>query len=213
MKQTVKTSRTTGYLEKIYRKLNARFFDNELPEVIITVQSTPRAYGHLTVSEVWRSGQEMKHEINIGAGTLDRPIENTCATLTHEMVHLYNLIHEIKDTSRGGTYHNKRFKAEAEKRGLIIQYDKRIGWSITEPGDELLNFVLEEGLTDIDMGRKEYLSLRGIGGTSSTGNGGKLPKRPSSTRKYICPCCGMSVRATKVVNIKCGDCDETMITE
>ena len=27
------------------------------------------------------------------------------------------------------------------------------------------------------------------------------------TRKYVCPVCGMIVRATKEVHIKCGDCD------
>lgn len=35
------------------------------------------------------------------------------------------------------------------------------------------------------------------------------PKR-SSTRKYKCPCCGNSVRATKTVNVICGDCMKQM---
>lgn len=35
-------------------------------------------------------------------------------------------------------------------------------------------------------------------------------KRPSSTRKLVCPCCGLSVRATKTVNILCGDCMQKM---
>ena len=45
MKETVKTSRTAGYLEKIFRALNRDFFGGELEEPIITIQSTPRAYG------------------------------------------------------------------------------------------------------------------------------------------------------------------------
>lgn len=36
------------------------------------------------------------------------------------------------------------------------------------------------------------------------------PPRPSSARKYVCPCCGNSVRATKAVNIACLDCNEQM---
>ena len=44
MKDTVKTSRTAGYLEKIFRALNAKYFDNQLEEPIITIQSTPKAY-------------------------------------------------------------------------------------------------------------------------------------------------------------------------
>lgn len=29
--------------------------------------------------------------------------------------------------------------------------------------------------------------------------------------RYICPCCGNSVRATKIVNIACLDCAEQMV--
>ena len=32
MKQTVKTSRAAGQLEKMFRALNTRFFDGKLPE-------------------------------------------------------------------------------------------------------------------------------------------------------------------------------------
>ena len=35
MKQTIKTSRVAGQLEKMFRALNNRFFDGELPEVVI----------------------------------------------------------------------------------------------------------------------------------------------------------------------------------
>ena len=75
MKETVKTSRTAGYLEKIFRALNAKYFNGELEEPIITIQSTPRAYGHVTVAKAWQRGDTTRHELNIGAGTLARPIE------------------------------------------------------------------------------------------------------------------------------------------
>ena len=214
MKQTVKTSRTAGYLEKMFRALNDRYFGGKLPEPIITIQSTPKSYGHISVQKVWKSGEDNRHEINIGAGTLDRPIENVTATLLHEMVHLYNMENGIKDTSRGGTYHNKRFKTEAEKRDLLIDYDSRIGFSITQPGEGLLDFIIEQGWTDIRMGRQEGLFLKGKTGPKAKGgedeDGEEPKKKKSSTRKYKCPCCGNSVRATKEVNIICGDCMEKM---
>ena len=80
MKETVKTSRTAGYLEKIFRALNVKYFNGELEEPIITIQSTPRAYGHVTVAKAWQRGDTTRHELNIGAGTLARPIENVVAT-------------------------------------------------------------------------------------------------------------------------------------
>ena len=42
MKQTVKTSRVAGQLEKMFRLLNAHFFDGELPEVVISLKKDSR---------------------------------------------------------------------------------------------------------------------------------------------------------------------------
>ena len=211
MKNTVKTSRTAGYLEKMFRAINNRYFNNELEEPIITIQSTPRAYGHVTVSKSWRKGEEHRHELNIGAGTLDRPIEDIVATLIHECCHLYAMQNGIQDTSRGNAYHNKRFKKIAEARDLIISYHSTIGWSVTEPSENLLDFIIEQGWTDIMMNRNEFSYIpTGAGSGNSTG---KTPPKgkPTHTRKYQCPCCGNSVRATKEVNILCMDCNEQMI--
>lgn len=215
MKETTRTSRTAGYLEKIFRALNAEFFPGEeVAEPVITIQNTPQAYGHVTVAKTWSTKDQQRHELNIGAGTLDRPIENVCATMLHEMVHLYNLEHGVQDCSRGGTYHNKRFRDEAERRGLVIGYVERYGWTVTSPGERLLDFILERGWTDIDMNR----GMSGSRGTTGTGAAqGGAPaagpdpaKKKSSTRKLQCPKCGCSVRATKAVRIMCMDCMEQM---
>ena len=122
MKEITKTSRLAGQLEKLFRLLNEDFFDGQLETPIITIQSTPRAYGHYSVHPIWTvNGQENRHEINIGAGTLDREIEYTVATLLHEMVHMYNgTVLKVQDCSRGGTYHNKQFQQTAESVGLIV---------------------------------------------------------------------------------------------
>jgi len=215
MKETVKTSRTAGYLEKIFRALNQDFFGGELEEPIITIQSTPRAYGHVTIAKTWKRKDDWRHELNIGAETLDRPIEHVAATMMHEMVHLYNIAHEVQDCSRGGAYHNKKFKAEAERRGLVIECHPTYGWTITEPSERLIDYIIEQGWTEVHMNRgggdwtppKNGGSKAGEGGTK---DGRKKPKR-SSTRKLVCPCCGQSVRATKTVNILCGDCMEKMV--
>ena len=215
MKETVKTSRTAGYLEKIFRALNADWFGGELEEPIITIQSTPKAYGHVTVAKAWKRKDNWRHELNLGAEMLNRPIEHVVATMVHEMVHLYNIAHNVQDCSRGGMYHNRKFRDEAERRGLVIEHHEKYGWTITEPGDKLLEYIIEQGWTEICINRDGGTWTPPKNGGSKAGesgaeDGGEKPKR-SSTRKLVCPCCKQSVRATKAVNILCGNCMEKMI--
>ena len=87
MKKTIRTSRTAGQLEKMFRALNTHFFNDELPEAIISLKKTVGAYGHFTVDKVWQAGEERRYEINVSSATLNRPIEEVCSTLLHEMCH------------------------------------------------------------------------------------------------------------------------------
>ncbi len=189
MKQTVKTSRAAGQLEKMFRELNKHYFNGILPEPVISLKKTPSAYGHITCSKVWQAGQESKYEINISSATLGRPIEETAATLLHEMVHEYCLESGIKDTSTNGVYHNKNFKVQAEAHGLLVDHHPKYGWTITSPSEELLGFIIFMGWEDIQM--CERLAWADMVGT---GNGSKAPgssetgaprplKAKSSTRK------------------------------
>lgn len=213
MKELTSYNRVAGYLNKIFDLLNAEFFEGALSRPTITIQSTPKAYGHFSLrGDTWISKIGATHEINIGAGTLARPIEEGAATLLHEMVHYWNFVSGVQDCSRGGTYHNRRFKEAAEAHGLTVQHSDKYGWSHTAPSDTLLDFVLEYDLTDILISRNEYggFQIGGTGTHSGAHSGTAVPKRNSS-RKYICPCCGMSVRATKEVNIGCLDCGKKMV--
>lgn len=212
MKQLTSYNRVAGYLNKIFDLLNEEYFESQLTRPTITIQSTPKAYGHFSLREdTWISKLGATHEINIGAGTLSRSIELVCATLLHEMVHYYNYVNGIQDCSRGNTYHNKKFKAAAESRGLIVDHSEKYGWSHTSPSDELLEFVLRNDLTDILINRNEFSGFQMPGTGTHNGAGVTIPPKPSSSRKYICPCCGMSVRATKTVRIACMDCMQQMI--
>ena len=140
MKETTKTSRLAGQLEKLYNRLNADFFNGELEPTIITIQSSPRTYGHYTLYAAWSVKGQERREINIAAGTLDRPIENITATLLHEMCHQYNaeVLHVQDCSGSSKAYHNKAFKAAAEARGLIVSRSDKYGWSHTEPGDSII---------------------------------------------------------------------------
>lgn len=198
-------STDTKRLEDAYRVLNREYFHGELPMVMITIQSSLKAYGHCTTKKIWASGNERYYELNLSAEYLSRPIENVLATLAHEMVHIYCMEADIKDTSNNGRYHNKRFKTEAEVRGLKISYAPTIGWSVTEPTEEFIRNLKAWGLYDACENYR-------LGAMQTDSSGGiSRPRKPSSTRKYYCPVCGNSVRATKDVNILCMDCNAQML--
>lgn len=211
MKKTIKTSRSAGYLEKIFRAINADSFGGVIEEPIITIQTTPGAYGHVTVGKTWKRGEDLRHELNIAADWLDRPIEDVVATMIHEMVHLYNIQMGIQDCSRGGSYHNKKFKAEAEKHMLKIDKSEKYGWTITSPTDELLEYILEKGWEELEMSRNIHFGISGIGGGKVSGGsggvqGGEVKPKGSNSRKYVCPGCRAIVRATRDLEIICKPC-------
>lgn len=210
-------------LEYGFEVLNERYFNGELPPIVITIMSSPRSNGHFSINREWRVAEEHFNEINISAEHLDRPIENIMATLCHEMVHFYCQINGIKDTSQNYRYHNKHFKEEAEKRGLIISYAQYIGYSVTEPSEEFIQVIREAGIEKpMDINRDGCIDLSAIlgilgglqgGANGQNGQGGNVGiniKPKSSTRKYVCPC-GFSFRATRDLRVLCLSCNEEFV--
>lgn len=212
MKETTKMSRIAGYLEKIYREIDKDSFGGVLETPIITIQSTPGAYGHVTVHRTWKRKEDWAHELNISADWLTRPIEEVVATMIHEMVHIYNIQYGIQDCSRGGSYHNRKFKEEAEKHMIRVEKSEKYGWTITSPTDELLEYIMDKGWGEILTGKNPLYGLLGVSGGKGTGatikptEDGKEPRKGNS-RRYQCPKCKNIVRATKDLNIICGDCN------
>lgn len=201
------------YLKRIYEHLNKDFWNGELPDITLTIQQKEATYGHLTLSEVWVIENNGQHELNIAASGLKRPIENIVATIMHESVHIYCLQNVIKDTSNNHVYHNKKFKEVAELHGLLIERHEKYGYTLTTPSQKLIDYCREQKFEDLHLYRREEGQLigKGLGGASGgdNGTGIEVPKRKSSTRKYICDC-GISVRASKEVYIICGKCMAVM---
>ena len=79
--EPMKMSDVVTKLESLFDILNRVYFDNALPKPVITVQSTPKAYGHCSTKKIWKSENDGQYEINIGAEFLNRPSANTAATM------------------------------------------------------------------------------------------------------------------------------------
>lgn len=209
MKQLTNYQRVSQYLVKVFKAINERYFRNELEIPTITIQSSTGNYGHVSVQKVWHNRERQTRELNISADYLDRPIENVVATLIHEASHLWALQNHIQDTSNRGVYHNKKFKAIAEGMGhLKVERHLKYGWTVTFPTEDTLDFVIENGFQDIQLVRQPEWQWNGKAQGEPDGASAKSPvRKPSSTRKYICPCCGNSFRATKDIRVLCLDCN------
>ena len=189
-----------GELETLLTTFNKALFEGKLEKPVITVSpdSTKGAYGWCTGWKAWQNGEENGgfYEINLCAEYLNRPFEETCGTLIHEMVHLWNLQEGVQDTSRSGTYHNQKFKAAAEAHGLTVEKTAKHGYSKSTLTPETLNFVQSLGKNSFSLVRPKVGGLKGAGAKSK-----------QSSRKYVCPGCGAIIRATKEVYVICGDCE------
>lgn len=191
-------------LEELFLVLNERYFNCELVKPVITISPNTakvNRFGWCTTYKAWKEkdGDDGYFEINIVAEHLARPFYDVAGTLLHEMVHLYNLQNGMKDVSRAGTYHNKKFKDSAESHGLNVAKDEKYGWCITTLNDEA-----REEVTDFMsfINEESFSIYREAEAKPEKKAGGK-----SSSRKYVCPCCGIIIRATKEVKVICAECD------
>jgi hypothetical protein len=182
-------------LHKAFDKANEVLFKNELPPVVITMnpRGKTNSLGWFTVNPAWENGNEDFHEINISPETLNRDYVELIQTLVHEMVHLYNHVNGIKDTSRGNSYHNKKFLKSAEEHGFEFLHDapdSKIGYSMITFTKQTANMVKFWNIdkTAFTIIRKEF------------GTGAK-PKKKTNIIKWVCPCCGDIIRSSKP-NIK-----------
>lgn len=209
----INTTNILNELYRIYDLLNNHYFDSSLPEPFIVIKQgktkNKNVYGTFT-ADAWvhKDGEEIDeetgitspiinenkiHEIAMSGEYLSRPTANMCATLCHEMTHLYCKINNIEDTSNNGVYHNNKFKREAEKRGLIIEKADTIGWSLTTPSAEFIDYIKA-----IKVNEEVFKYFRETWTDMLT--------KVTPKKRWVCPSCGQIAQAKKNAHIGCWDC-------
>lgn len=193
-------------LQAAFNAINRDFYGGELEKVIITVKEGRKegTLGTFCTAKEWIQNGKARHEINISANYIgQRTVVQTITTLMHEMVHLYNFQNSIKDTSRSGLYHNKKFKQTAEAHGLEIQFADDIGWSLTTPTKQTAKWIAE------NIPIKSFGVYKQVADKASSG---KINTKQSMVKK-VCPCCGNIARVTSEYKLICGECMKEMIIE
>lgn len=189
-------------MQGAYNKLNTFCFDGTLPHLMITFESGAKhkAYGWAYTKKMWDTSNGMKYSIVIATEFL-RDHENVLRTLVHEMCHIYAMENGLKDTSRGGYYHNNTFKEIAEKAHLICTKERQ-GWA-TRSEDDALKAVYKEIMGDafitFNWANKTEPKKEGTGDSEEgTGEGEEgQPKKKSGYYIFKCSQCGATIRTTK----------------
>ncbi|MFS0657426.1 hypothetical protein AB1L07_02210 [Niallia alba] len=124
------------------------------------------------------------------------------------MIHLYCSINDIKDTSINYIYHNKKFKYESEKRGLIFNQSepcKSNGWYdtlLSEEGEKVVDgFNLNLNVFSISRDVVEEIEAQG-----DIQENVRVASKSKRNSKYICFGCDMEFKAKKELNLICGEC-------
>lgn len=104
----------------------------EIPAVVIIIGSGTSGrhpkWGHYATMR-WQHGTNQLPEVLVSGEGLKRPATEVVTTLLHEAAHALADVRGIRDTSRQGRWHNKRFAALADELGLDTEKDSRIGYS------------------------------------------------------------------------------------
>lgn len=178
----------------------------EVPEVVIIVGSgtaTKQPMWGYFAARKWQHGDNRLPEILIAGEGLNRPVHEVLATLLHEAAHALANVREIKETSRQGRWHNKKFARVADELGLDTARDEHLGWSLTKLRDDTTT-AYTETLTALKAALTAYRhpELR------------ETKTRTSSNNPNVCECsCPRKIRVASAVldegPILCGVCDDT----
>jgi curved DNA-binding protein CbpA len=197
-------SRVLHVLEDTWQAI--RHHHSQIPSVVIIIASGTdgkQARWGYHAPKRWQVGLDERTEIMVSGEGLRRDAASVLGTLLHEAAHALAAARDIRDTSRQGRYHNKKFKAHAEELGITVEHDSRLGWSITTlPAQTATRYAVQ--LADLHTAMTLW--------RHDETNGGPATRRSSNLLAATCPC-GRSIRiaASTLANapVICGACDGT----
>lgn len=185
-----------------------RLVHKDVPEVVMVVASGGRQtrsgfmkWGHYAHGRWALKGKDDSQlpEVLVGGEGMQREVGDIFETLLHEAAHGVAAALKIKDTSRGGRYHNKEFKRLAEDLGLAVTKQGSRGWTTTTLTPETVE-RWKQTIQDLDKALGTFRYAEGAG-----------RKKPGS-RMLLAMCgCGTKLRlsreAYEAAPIVCSGCE------
>lgn len=206
------------FTKELYEKIceaydfyNARLFDEELPQVLFTLQRKRNARGYFSPDRFATRGDDHPadvHEIALNPDTfVDRTDKDILSTLVHEMVHLWQMEYGEKFPRRN--YHNREWADRMLGIGLIPSATGEEGGP--ETGTKMTHYIEDGGLFDTIT--DEFLES----GFAFPIEAKRLAPRAAADRSknktaYVCPGCGAKIWGKLGVKALCGDCEVPFVS-
>lgn len=201
----------------------------ELPPVVMLL-GTGVERGRLVKLGHWWEGRwladgNLRGEVLLAGEALHLKPEDVFEVLLHEAAHGINAARHIKDTSRGGRYHNARFKKTAIELGLTVEQMNPYGFAkTTVPPEtsERYSSDIERLATAMRIARRVPRSALGSGevdqqmgsGQDSGAADGETPR--SKVNPAECGC-GRRMRMAPSVlargPVTCGVCGSEFVVD
>lgn len=198
---------STRHLDEIERNVRenvlfiAKLFGLDVTNIIVNVQQLRGGYGRFAPM-AWTVNKEERDELCINPEQfyICNPAE-CIDTILHELTHLYCHRNGIKECSRNGYYHNRRFREVAETVFKLKCIRASSGYKTTSKTNEEYLLGINKKLPHPFDGawyRNQKLKKKGEDDDETTS---------THSFKYACPNCKQSVRGTKKnIRILCLDC-------
>jgi len=139
-------------------------------------------------------------EVYISSHILAEGARSVLETLLHEAVHSIADTKQIKDTSRQGRWHNKRFEALAKTVGLTVVSDKSIGCRTPDITSETAEEYADL-LADLEPVLRLYQPVAS-----------RVSKPRAKPVKLVCSGCGaklsVSQKVYEAASLVCNECSE-----
>jgi hypothetical protein len=139
MPELLDASPLLAALERAWAAIRARH--PQVPPAIMVLasgtQTRAAKLGHFATGRWTVQGNpSAQPEVLVAGEGLGRGAAEVLATLLHEAAHGLCWTRQIRDTSRGGRYHNRAFRQMAEHAGLTVTQSKQFGFAHTTLGEQ-----------------------------------------------------------------------------
>lgn len=195
-------------LDQAYEHFNKTLFKKSLPNVLITFQRKANSKGYFAPDRfTGRQDESTTHELALNPDVFgSRSDMEILSTLVHEMVHVWQQTH---GRAPRRAYHDRQWANKMEEVGLMPSATGEPGGN--KVGQHMTHYIIEGGPFETSC-KKLLASDWKLNWNSSWVMPSKAVPVKSKV-KFTCPSCECNAWGKPTLNLVCGDCDESMISE